>query len=506
MPALLDKLQGKELCISLLLDPRYRHWDTALSSTTIPSELPDNAQLKSTIAAFMESLKISTEKAREIEQDTREHHLSSLWFAVRHYRITASLFGDVLQRRQDTPPDNLVLRILQEKQFMSAATEWRYRITASLFGDVLQRRQDTPPDNLVLRILQEKQFTSAATEWRYRITASLFGDVLQRRQDTPPDNLVLRILQEKQFTSAATEWRYRITASLFGDVLQRRQDTPPDNLVLRILQEKQFTSAATEWRYRITASLFGDVLQRRQDTPPDNLVLRILQEKQFTSAATEWRYRITASLFGDVLQRRQDTPPDNLVLRILQEKQFTSAATEWGRQKESVACQEYVAYQPSHGHLDLVVTPSGFIISEAQPFLGASPDGSVYDHSNHSQPLGFLEIKCPYAQRNVTPVDSCLASGLCYTAANGKQTLRRNHRYFAQIQGQMAVGKRPWCDFVIYTTHGLGMQRIPFDQKYWEKILLLNLQPFIKIVLLLRLLVPFMYLLFQCIIYQKYNY
>ena len=139
-----------------------------------------------------------------------------------------------------------------------------------------------------------------------------------------------------------------------------------------------------------------------------------------------------------------------------------------------------MSYQHSHGHLDLVVTPSGFIISEAQPFLGASPDVSVYDRSNHSQPLGFLEIKCPYAQRNVTPVDACLASGFCYTAANGKQTLRRNHRYFAQIQGQMAVGKRPWCDFVIYTTHGLSVQRIPFDQKYWETILLPKLTTFYK--------------------------
>ena len=30
--------------------------------------------------------------------------------------------------------------------------------------------------------------------------------------------------------------------------------------------------------------------------------------------------------------------------------------------------------------------------------------------------------------------------------------LRRNHIYFAQIQDQMAVGLRPWCDFVVYTT------------------------------------------------------
>jgi len=34
-----------------------------------------------------------------------------------------------------------------------------------MFGEVLRRRPDTPPDALVLRIIEPKQFTSAATEW-----------------------------------------------------------------------------------------------------------------------------------------------------------------------------------------------------------------------------------------------------------------------------------------------------------------------------------------------------
>lgn len=65
LPALLNKLHGEGLCISVLLDPQYRHWDTP--ATTAPSELPDNTHLNETITVFMESLKISTEKAREIE-------------------------------------------------------------------------------------------------------------------------------------------------------------------------------------------------------------------------------------------------------------------------------------------------------------------------------------------------------------------------------------------------------------------------------------------------------
>jgi len=32
----------------------------------------------------------------------------------------------------------------------------------------------------------------------------------------------------------------------------------------------------------------------------------------------------------------------------------------------------------------------------------------------------------------------------------------------------MAIGPRPWCDFVVHTTKGTEIQRINFDQKFWE--------------------------------------
>ena len=50
--------------------------------------------------------------------------MSSLWFSVRRYRITSSLFGSVLTRRADTPPDSLVLCIIQPKRFCTAATKY----------------------------------------------------------------------------------------------------------------------------------------------------------------------------------------------------------------------------------------------------------------------------------------------------------------------------------------------------------------------------------------------
>ena len=119
-----------------------------------------------------------------------------------------------------------------------------------------------------------------------------------------------------------------------------------------------------------------------------------------------------------------------------------------------------------------------FSVCETYPFLGASPDGAVYDPSNTNQPFGFLEIKCLYSQRNMTPADACSSSGFCCSIVDGKLSLRRNHPYYTQVQGKMAVGERPWCDFVIYTKRGISIERISFDRNFWDTLLLPKLISF----------------------------
>ena len=104
--------------------------------------------------------------------------------------------------------------------------------------------------------------------------------------------------------------------------------------------------------------------------------------------------------------------------------------------------KEYVKYQHSRGHPDLTVSPSGFLVNPSHLFLGASPDGAVLDLSNPSEPFGFLEVKCPYTARTLTPTDPCTLSGFRSTVdrVSGQLHLKENHAYFAQIQGQMAIG------------------------------------------------------------------
>ena len=140
------------------------------------------------------------------------------------------------------------------------------------------------------------------------------------------------------------------------------------------------------------------------------------------------QYRLTASMFGEVISRRPETPPDKLVLRRV-----------------------WICYKP-------------FL-----PFLGASPDGAAYDPSNQYHPFGFVEIKCPYSARDKTPLEAAANPSFCCSSTSSTLTLKRHHAYYAQIQGQMAIGERPWCDFVIYTSKGLSIQRILFDSQYWNE-------------------------------------
>ena len=176
------------------------------------------------------------------------------------------------------------------------------------------------------------------------------------------------------------------------------------------------------------------------------------------------RYCLTASVFGEVMSRRSGTPPDKLVLRILKPTDFTSQAMRYGIDNEEVALTSYIEYQKVSRHPEFLVTKSGFLINPSCPFLGASPDGAVHDSSHHDNPYGFLEIKCPYSARDKTPLEAAAESTFyCSIGSDGNLVLKKIHSYYSQIQGQMAIGQRTWCDFVVYTLKGLSIQRIPFD-------------------------------------------
>ena len=209
---------------------------------------------------------------------------------------------------------------------------------------------------------------------------------------------------------------------------------------------------------------------------PADKIRDIEQHTRDQSGSHLWRsvrrYRLTASYFGYVKQRKQSTSPHSLVTRILNTSSFYSASTEWGKTHEHTAIKQYEEVQKENGHRDLYACPSGFVVCEEYPFLGASPDCVVYDPSNPN-PFGLAEVKCPYSCRSLTPEESCSRPSFFCTLdqATSKLKLKRSHPYYCQVQGQMAITKRQWCDFIVFTLKGISIERINFDPDFWKDLL-----------------------------------
>ena len=144
------------------------------------------------------------------------------------------------------------------------------------------------------------------------------------------------------------------------------------------------------------------------------------------------QYDITSSLFRNILTRRATTPLDSLVLHIIQLRSFSTAATRYGT-KNNEQVKEYIAYQQSHGYPESATSASGYIINPAYPFLGASPDGAVYDPSNVQQSFGSVKVKCPYSHRHVSPAEACNTSSFCceLDTTTGHLWLKESHQWLS---------------------------------------------------------------------------
>ncbi len=103
----------------------------------------------------------------------------------------------------------------------------------------------------------------------------------------------------------------------------------------------------------------------------------------------------------------------------------------------------------------------GFLIHPDAPWLGSSPDGIVYDPTEH-QVFGLLEIKCP----NLKSYVDCAYLKL----QNGTPELKQQNAYYWQVQDQMLISGLDWCDFVVYAQDDMMIQHIYKDCRKFKTI------------------------------------
>lgn len=102
------------------------------------------------------------------------------------------------------------------------------------------------------------------------------------------------------------------------------------------------------------------------------------------------------------------------------------------------------------------MTPSGVIIHPDAPYLGASPDAKVFNPCE-VPPFGLAEVKTC----NVVSV----AQVKNLTTVKGKTCLRRTHKYYYQVQGQLAISGLQWCDFFTDTHADFTVECIFRDEE-----------------------------------------
>ncbi len=154
--------------------------------------------------------------------------------------------------------------------------------------------------------------------------------------------------------------------------------------------------------------------------------------------------KVGASRIGDIMARTKtgySTSRANYMAELVCERLtgvttegYTNAAMQWGIDKEPDAKALYTMIH------DSAIEDAGFIEHPRIAMSGCSPDGFVGGD-------GLIEVKCP---NTATQIETLLSGTI-----DGKYTL--------QMQFQMAVTGRKWCDFASFDP------RLPPEMQLWVK-------------------------------------
>lgn len=181
------------------------------------------------------------------------------------------------------------------------------------------------------------------------------------------------------------------------------------------------------------------------------------------SNSENWLYerskRISSTFFKDVADRRTTTLSANLVKRIIYREKVSTKAIEYGRANEARAIKAYEKFKC------VTVQRCGMFVDPENPFLCTSPDGLI-------APDGLVEIKCPYtAKESVSLVDVCKFHNIGLKVNDdGSLYLPKNHKYFYQIQGQLSITNRNWCDLFVWSPNDFYCICINRDHAFWNQI------------------------------------
>ncbi|RXN36879.1 hypothetical protein ROHU_002559 [Labeo rohita] len=179
----------------------------------------------------------------------------------------------------------------------------------------------------------------------------------------------------------------------------------------------------------------------------------IEEETRLQSECQLWtqvrKPRLTASRFGEICHVRGESTAKSLAARILRGTPQT-AAMKRGLDLEPDILRQYSEF------CDVSVMQCGVIIHPDAPHLAASPDAKVFN-PRETPPFGLAEVQSCDVE-DVAQVKHLIT-------VRGQACLKKNHKYYHQVQGQLALSGLHWCDFITDTHTDFTVERVFRDEE-----------------------------------------
>ena len=190
-----------------------------------------------------------------------------------------------------------------------------------------------------------------------------------------------------------------------------------------------------------------------------------MRKGRITASKHHSIYTKVNTLSKNTSSKKPKTTP--LVADILypNKKKFITASTKWGIDHEQSAIKKFYAEHVSK-HTDLKIEKSGLFIFYERPYIACSPDGFIVCKC-HGRVC--LEVKCPFKIFNKTIKEGANECDF-FTIKNDQISLNKNHKYYTQINSQMAITNCKSAYFIVWTLKDLYVEVVKFDQELWDKV------------------------------------
>lgn len=185
------------------------------------------------------------------------------------------------------------------------------------------------------------------------------------------------------------------------------------------------------------------------------------------------RWRLGSSEFGEIVNRQPHTSVACFVRRFVYDKGNVDKRNRldgdvnimYGRDNEETAVQKYVEITGADD-----IEENGTFVVSGIAYVCATPDrlrklagGNILLEIKNKPGIGKRKFwDCATAKGKAKPPKFPLE------VRDGKLQLSRKHGFYYQVQGQLELANREYCDFIVQSDEDFHVERIERDRECWD--------------------------------------